>query len=178
MIGEADHSGSFVEHPLRLDNDALLAQCQVKTKRGSGPGGQHRNKTDTAVAITHLPTGVIAEASESRQQLDNRDKAIHRLRVEIALTVRRPIDEERMPSEVWRSRLKDGRLKVNELHRDFPIILSEALDMLNGRVGDWTIVCQKLEVTSSQMIKLLKLEPRAFQMVNQWRRTSGERPFH
>ena len=48
--------------------------------RASGPGGQHRNTTDSAVRIRHLPTGVVAQASESRLQLQNRENAMRLLK--------------------------------------------------------------------------------------------------
>jgi len=77
---------------LALDDAALLAQCEVTTFVGSGPGGQHRNKTASAVRIAHLPTGVTVTATERRSQLRNRSAALERLRgVLRALShVRRP----------------------------------------------------------------------------------------
>lgn len=47
--------------------------------RGSGPGGQHRNTTDSGVRVRHLPTGLVAQATESRSQLRNRETALSRL---------------------------------------------------------------------------------------------------
>src|SRR5207248_2974059 len=49
-----------------LANHALLADCRFDIARGSGPGGQKRNKTSNAVRLTHLPTGIHVTATESR----------------------------------------------------------------------------------------------------------------
>ena len=67
-----------------LDDDDLLAQCRVETMRGSGPGGQHRNKVESAVRLTHEPTGIVVTASERRSQHRNRELALERLREKLA----------------------------------------------------------------------------------------------
>jgi len=52
--------------------------------RGSGPGGQHRNTSETGVRITHLPTGVVATATESRSRHINMQRAMARLEEKLA----------------------------------------------------------------------------------------------
>src|SRR5688500_14657557 len=82
-------------HPyLGLSDEELMRQCAVETVRGSGPGGQHRNKTEGGVRLTHRPTGVVAQGFERRSQHENKTVALGRLRESIALEVRRPVDLE------------------------------------------------------------------------------------
>lgn len=70
---------------LKLTDRELQVQCRVETLRSSGPGGQHRNKTESAVRLLHLPTGLVAFAAEDRSQHKNRTKAFKRLREVIAM---------------------------------------------------------------------------------------------
>lgn len=62
------------------DDAALLAECDVETFRAGGPGGQHQNKTESAVRLTHRPSGLVVTARASRSQHMNRRAALAELR--------------------------------------------------------------------------------------------------
>lgn len=63
-----------------LTDEALLLECDEAFFIASGPGGQHRNKTETGVRLAHRPTGITVTATERRSQLQNRGEALERLR--------------------------------------------------------------------------------------------------
>ena len=89
-------------HPAAQPIKDLLADCTTRRGRRSGPGGQHRNKVETAIRIEHLPTGIKGEATERRSQRENHAAAVFRLRVKLALEVRRaPISK--VPGPLWQS---------------------------------------------------------------------------
>ncbi|HET6438157.1 MAG TPA: peptide chain release factor-like protein [Anaeromyxobacter sp.] len=67
-------------HALTLPDAGLLAECRETFFIAGGPGGQHRNKTESGVRLVHLPTGVSVTATERRSQARNRSAALERLR--------------------------------------------------------------------------------------------------
>jgi hypothetical protein len=173
----APHPGP---HPAELDVEALLAECSVRRTRGSGPGGQHRNKVETAVVITHLPSGIVGAASERRSQAENRDVAIQRLRTALAIGVRVPRapDEEYVAGPAWRKHLRAGRIAISAGHPDFPALLAEALDLVVAADYETAGAARALGCTSTQLVRLLAREPAALQMVNEARARLGKRRLH
>jgi hypothetical protein len=170
---------SLTLHPACLPIDQLLAECEVRRQRRSGPGGQHRNKVETAVVLVHMPTGVRAEASERRSQDLNHQMAVQRLRVKLAIAVRSSdaATPPRMPpSELWQSRLKGSQISVSASHADFPALLAEALDILLACQFDMQTAAASLGCSASQLLRLLKLEHEALQQVNQQRVAVNLRP--
>src|SRR5947209_3733662 len=79
-----------------LTDEQLRAQCETDLYRASGPGGQKRNKTSSAVRLRHRPSGLIVIAEESRSQHENRARALRRLRQALFLEIREPLPPERL----------------------------------------------------------------------------------
>ncbi len=163
-------------HPASLESAPLLQACRVRRTRRSGPGGQHRNKVETAIVLTHGPTGIQAEASERRIRSQNLSVAVFRLRVNLALAVRTERELADVPSSAWLSRVGGGRVAVSPHHDDFPALLAEALDVLAACDMDVRRVAAVLHCTPSQLTKFLKLEPRALAQINDRRRQLELRP--
>ncbi|MEN6450518.1 MAG: peptide chain release factor-like protein [Thermoguttaceae bacterium] len=169
-------SSHLFDHPAAIPAERLLADCDIRFVRRSGPGGQHRNKVATAVVLHHRPSGVVAEASERRSQAENRAVAIRRLRINLALQLRTDRDPAAASSSLWRSRCDGGRLTVSAAHDDFPTLLAEALDVLTAFGFDTRPAAELLGCTASQLVKFLQKEPRAMVLVNEKRTASGLRP--
>ena len=162
-------------HPAALPLETLLADCVIRRTRRSGPGGQRRNKVETAVVIEHRPSGTVAEANEARSATENRQNALFRLRVNLALSIRRPLSETDEPGRLWSSRCRGGAIVINPSHDDFPAILAEALDFTAGCGMDVREAATRLGCTPTQLVKLLKHEPRGLALVNHARRSTGLR---
>ena len=81
-------------------DEALLRECEIDTFRSSGPGGQHVNKTETAVRLRHLRSGVVVTSRESRSQHQNKASCLEKLRLKVAELNHRPA--KRVPTRVPR----------------------------------------------------------------------------
>ena len=163
-------------HPARISEELLLRDCVFNMVKRSGPGGQHRNKTESGVVVIHRETDVRAEASEERSQHRNKKTAIFRLRLKLALNVRQELSGD-APSEMWKQRtLRKSRIGVNPSHKDFPAMLSEALDTVFAFEFDFKQSSEYLGVSSTQLVRFLAVEKKALAMVNDMRQELGLRP--
>lgn len=164
-------------HPAALDDEALLKQCEIAFGRTSGPGGQHRNKVETAVMLRHKPTGIESSASERRKQYENRLVALRRLRLHLANDHRIAVHPLRhRPSQLWERRRQGEKLPVNPHNKDYPSLLAEALDVIYARKFDVAGAAGILGITMSQLAKLVRHDKRAFALVNQGRTDRGLPP--
>ena len=98
--------------PLPEHLQALLADVDVETYRASGPGGQHRNKTESAVRMTHRPSGIVRVATEHRSQLRNRLLALERIWKALEARKRKPKPRvATKPSKAARTRRLESKAR-------------------------------------------------------------------
>ena len=162
-------------HPASISREELLKQCTVRMGRTSGPGGQHRNKVETKVVLTHTPTGIGVHAGERRSAVENKRVAVFRLRLELATRVRCAVPRGDVRSEMWRSRVgPEGQIACNPRHQDYPAMLAEAMDMLVSARFEPSSAAARLMVTPSQLLKLIKAHPPAFVALNEARAARGK----
>ncbi len=83
-------------------DDALLGECRVDVFRSTGPGGQGVNTADSAVRLTHEPSGIVVVCRRQRSQLRNKEECVHRLRARLEELLAPP-PPERKPSRPTRA---------------------------------------------------------------------------
>ena len=160
-------------HPSRLPESLLLEQCLVRRTRHTGPGGQHRNKVETAIEIVHTPTGITTFAAERRSQEANRQVAVFRMRLLLAIRLRAVEAAEVIPSQLWTSRCRNQRISCNETHEDFPTLLAEALDAVDAKEYDVRRAAAALGCSTTQLIRFIAKNSEAWTSVNAERVSRG-----
>ncbi len=119
-----------------IEIDINPSDVRVDTYRASGAGGQHINKTDSAVRLTHLPTGIVVQCQDGRSQHGNRDVAWKRLRSRL-------YDFEMRKRQEEQQKLEDSKTDVGWGHQ----IRSYVLD--NSRIKD---LRTNVEVSATQKV--------------------------
>jgi peptide chain release factor 1 len=127
------------------------AELRIDTFRASGAGGQHVNKTDSAIRITHLPSGIVVECQDERSQHKNRSRAMSLLKARLMAAER----ERREKAEAHSRKLQVGSGDRSERIRtyNFPqgrvtdhrinLTLYKLADVMNGRLGELIVPLQQ-----------------------------------
>ena len=163
-------------HPVLLTDEALLNECTVRRGRASGPGGQHRNKVETAVEIVHDPTGIVAAGTERRSQQDNHREALKRLRLRLAAEIRTVASADVHPSELWTSRCRNQRIRCSDHHADFPVLLAEAMNAVHAKDYDVRKAAAALGCSTTQLVRFVGRISEALRQINDQRAKRGLKP--
>jgi hypothetical protein len=160
-----------------LTDDALLAECRWDIYRGSGPGGQKRNKTSNTVRLTHLPTGTQVTAGESRSQSENRKRAVRRLRLKLAAGRREPVDLAAFEPPDWFLTVRaQSRIAASYRHPLYAAAGGLVLDLLAAVHGNPAAVGVNLGVSTTGVVKFLEDEKEFWTAANQIRADAGMAP--
>jgi hypothetical protein len=157
----------------------LLAQCEVDTYRASGPGGQKRNKTSSAVRLRHPPSGLIVIAEESRSQHENRARALRRLREALYLKLREPVSNPQSQAQapaIQDCRTKAGRLAVGKKDARLWPAVGIVLDVLEATEARVSESATLLGISTANLIDFLATHPKVWEQVQLSRGRFGLKP--
>ena len=159
-----------------LSDAALLAECEVDTYRGPGPGGQKRNKTESAVRLRHRLSGLIVIAEESRSQAENRVRALKRLRRAMALRLRSPVEAQGVPLAIAACIDNAGRLRVGRRDGRYLPAAASLLDLLLAMQGKVADVARRLGITTGNLSSFLTADADLLAEANRIRASFGLKP--
>ena len=151
-----------------LSDAVLLSQCDVDTYRASGPGGQKKNKTSSAVRLRHAPSGLIVIAEESRSQHANKAKALVRLRQAFYLHWRNECRAGAKPTVGDGDRI-DLRIKDPRFWPAVGIVL-DVLAVCEGRVS---VAAERLGTSTANLVDFLQTDSKVWQEANRIRTGFG-----
>jgi hypothetical protein len=161
-----------------LTDAQLLAQCEVDTYRASGPGGQKRNKTSSAVRLRHLPSGLIVIAEESRSQHENRARALRRIREALFLHLRETVTPEEVAAALEPARDGEGRIHLGRKDPRFWPVVAVVLDVLSEVSGRVSEAAERLGLSTGNLIDLLQTHEKVWAEVNHVRMRFGHKALH
>jgi hypothetical protein len=150
-----------------MSADELLRQCRVDVFRGTGPGGQKRNRTSSAVRLTHTPSGVSATCDETRSQHANREIAVRKLRCDIARRCRC------LPAPAYAGPWAPGAKSA-----DYPGWLAAVLDQLEQHQYRLAEAAAALGVSTGRLVRDLASDAALWQTANAGRTRHGHGVLH
>ncbi len=164
----------IAEEFLNLQDGELLDQCEVHCYRASGPGGQKKNKTSSAVRLHHLPSGLIAKGEEDRSQHINKSKALKRLRMKMATLLLRSLPlEDYRPSRITQSCIAAGKLAVRLKDERTLLVINELLSLLDSSGGAVSKVAETIGVSTANLVKFFQIDPEVWRKVDHIRQANG-----
>jgi hypothetical protein len=162
-----------------LTEEQLLAQCEVDTYRASGPGGQKRNKTSSAVRLRHTPSGLIVIAEESRSQHENKAKALKRLWRALFLQLRDAVPDLAAVlahPDYATARDASNRLSLSAKNDKFWPAVGVVLDVLSEVGAKVSDAAEALGVGTANLIDFLQTDPKVWQEANRLRTVFAQKP--
>ena len=154
-----------------LADHALRAECREDTVRSGGPGGQHVNRTASAVRLVHLATGTTVQCQDHRERLRNHRDALQALRIALALV------ERGVSRPEWLDPYRSGRqIRAGAHAKEYHLLVGCAMDALTRCEGRLAEAAGDLRLSTSQLVKLLTADKAVHTAVNALRQMQGQGP--
>jgi len=137
--------------------DLKMDDVRVETYRASGAGGQHVNRTDSAVRMTHIPSGIVVQCQSERSQIQNREKSIKMLKaalyekeVEERNKAKQELESTKKANE-WGSQIRSYVMHPYQMAKDHRTLFetSQVQDVMNGDLQGFIMAYLKSQLPSS-----------------------------
>ena len=145
---------------LQSDDEQLIRSCRFEPFKGSGRGGQKRNKTSSAVRLTHLQTGIAVTDCSGRSQHKNRHSAIKKLRRQLAFELRNPP-------------VRPERLDTSLNSQTYPLFLATLIDIFYSVNYELKPAAEFLGISSAKLVKIVERDSQLWQYINQQRQANN-----
>lgn len=152
---------------LAFDDSGFLSQCRVDTYCASGPGGQHRNRTYSAVRLTHVETGISVTGEERRSQHENKKKALGRLRMALALQVRAA--DFHLADNLQAVFAARGPVRVSSKNEQYPQVCAALLDACYAAKGSLSAAAALLGISTGRLVKVISRDGEVLTAANRLR---------
>ncbi|MCQ2090675.1 MAG: peptide chain release factor-like protein [Fibrobacter sp.] len=156
---------------LKMTPDELLRACTLKGFQGSGPGGQHRNKTNTGVLLTLREFNLEIKSCEGRSALENKTHALRRMQMALALQVR----EEPANPEM---RFPGSNGHIQPSNAQFPLFVAHVFDIMCAKGGDTKTAAAAFGLTPSALVKILRQDKACATKLQGNRQENGQKKPH
>ncbi len=117
------------------DVEIVPDEIKVDTYRSSGAGGQHVNKTDSAVRITHLPTGIVVQCQNERSQIQNREACMNMLRAKLVEQRERKMEEEMQSIKGEMKKIEWGSQIRSYVFQPYTLVKDHRTSAESGNIG-------------------------------------------
>lgn len=151
---------------LCASDEVLRRGCDEDFYRASGPGGQKRNKTESAVRLRHRDSGLMVVANESRLRETNRIQALRRLREALAFRVRLSAVDG-IPAVLREAAGEELRIRARDPR--FLRIAAAFLDQLDHQQARLSVVAESLEVATAKVVRFLSTTDELWEAAQQLR---------
>ncbi|XP_073015008.1 uncharacterized protein [Primulina eburnea] len=156
---------------LIMSDEQLMSHCEMDTFKASGPGGQHRNKRESAVRLKHIPTGIISQAVEDRSQHKNRESALGRLlRNSVELdTYVPPLELIQILPAKSSLRGSENGPQIGPNNPKFALGMQALLDLIFAVEGSVSDAAKKLGLSTGALSRLILSDDSLRMAVNEFR---------